>query len=325
MNISDNFSNQVIWGKLASLKKSVEKAKKAALRKRISKQPQITDIEYLWGAFIEMYEPHLKEMVHKLSQKGYLIDASSGFGGKNSEIQVMTGDFSIDYVTKNKLEKIGVKFREFNGNKSLIFWPEKATLDHINAKWLQIINALPDKGVLAVPSAKNDAIMFRRRYIPKGSRLQRQRLFEKLKYNTQRKVETDIKRRKVKNPHPNKLESMLGLFVEELEPQVRQAVLILNKKGYSTDVSGFMDNSCDQMIEGDFQLDGKIINSLQAIGVQVETNPSGYTRLQFSPEEADIQKIKRKWDKIVSLLPDKNQRASSSMTRKARDFRTENQ
>lgn len=324
MNSFDKSGNQIIWGKLASLKNSVDKQRQKALKRRISRQPQATGLEYLLGAFMEMYEPHLKEIVRKLSEKGYAIDASSGFGGKNSEFQAVTGDFSVDYITKNKLEKIGVRFREHNGSKSFIFWPEKASLDDIKSKWLQIIDVLPNKEKLS-ESTSADAIMFRRRYTPKDQNLQNQRLFERLKYYTQKKVDLDVKRRKLKNPHPDKIESTLGLFVEELEPQVRQAIIKLNQKGYSTDVSGFMDNSCDQMIEGDFQLDGKTVKILEAIGVHVETNPSGYTRIQFSPPEADISKIKKKWNKIVSLLPGKKQFASVSMTRKARDFRTENQ
>ena len=57
------------------------------------------------------------------------------------------------------------------------------------------------------------------------------------------------------------------------------------------------------------------------MGVIVETNPSGYTRLQFSPVEADIKKIRQQWNKIVSILPDKKRIADASMTHKARDFR----
>lgn len=325
MSMLTRASNQKEWETLSSLKNSIDKVKKTALKKRIAKKPYVTELEYLLGAFIQMYEPHLEKFISELSEKGYAVDASSGFGGKNSEFQVITGDFSIDYITKNKLEKIGVKLREYNGSQALIFWPEQATLDNIKTKWMQIINVLPDKGTLVAPSMSANAIIFRRKYIPEDPQLRNQRLFERLKYKTQRKIEIDIKRRGVNNPHPNKIESMLGLFIEELEPQVRQAILKLNKKGYSTDVSGFMDNSYGQMIDGDFQLDEKTITSLQAIGVLVETNPSGYTRIQFSPQEADISKIKRKWNKIVSLLPNKNQIASISMTRKARDFRAKYQ
>ena len=325
MNIFDNSESLTLWEKFASLKKSIDKQRKTALKKRLTNKSHATDLEYLLGAFLEMYEPHLKEIVLRLSEKGYAIDASSGFGGKNAEFQAMTGDFSIDYVIKNKLEKIGVKFREYNGSRSLVFWPEKATLEDINTKWMKIIDALPDKGKLTAPSTSNDAVSFRRKYIPQDLQLRKQRLFERLKFNTQRKVYIETRRRQKENPRPNKIELILGFFIEELEPQVRQAIIIMDKKGYSTDKSGFMNNPLCQMIEGDFQLDEKTRRTLEKKGVQVETNPSGYTRLQFSPQEADIVKIKRQWNKIVSLLPNKKQIATISMTRKARDFRLEYQ
>lgn len=321
MNNHQNCTNQDIWEKLIVLRDSADKARKIAIKKRIGKEPHITDLEYLLGAFIEMYEPHLHKAVHSFSEKGYAIEPSSGFGGKNAEFQTINGYFAIDYVTRNKLEKIGVKLREFNGSKSLIFWPKEANLDEIKARWFQIIGTLPDKGVLAEPTNNNLATIFRRKYVPKDPSLQEKRLFDRLRYSTQVKIENDVRGRKIKNPNPNKLESSLGFFVEELEPQVRNAVLEMNKKGYSTDVSGFMDNSQYQMVEGDFQLEEKTITSLQTFGATVETNPSGYTKIQFKASDANLPKIKKQWDKIVSLLPGKKLRASSSMTRKAREFR----
>ncbi|MBI4991506.1 hypothetical protein HZB96_05455 [Candidatus Gottesmanbacteria bacterium] len=325
MNSVFDHISQELCDKFSSLKKSTDKQRKTAFKKRIANQPHTTDLEYLLGAFIQMYEPHLKEIVHKLIKKGYAIDPSSGFGGKNAEFQVMSGNFAIDYITRNKLEKLGVKFREYNDFNSLIFWPNKATLENILRRWMEIAEILPDHGVLSAPSMSYKAIKFRRKYIPEHINLQKQRLFEKLRYSIQKKTEIDLKRRKSRKPHPDKKELILGLFAEELEPQVRQAIFILNKKGYSTDASGFMNNPCDQMIEGDFQLKEKTIKELQTIRVQVETNPSGYTRLQFTAQEANISKIKKKWNKIASLLPDKHMCASPSMTRKARDFRLEYQ
>lgn len=311
--------------KLTYLKNSINKTKKAALKKRIMRQPRITDLEYLLGAYLEMYEPYLREFVQKLYEKGYAIDSTSGFGGKNSEFQVMTGMFSVDFITKNKLEKIGAKFKEYNGSHALIFWPEKASLDNIKAKWREIVNALPDKGVLQRPSTSNDAITFRRKYIPEDILLQKQRFFEKLKYKTQKKADINGKRRKTMTKTPDKMELALGFFMEEIEPQVRQAIVRLYKKGYSTDTSGFMDDPCFQMIEGDIQLDEKTISKLTKAGVTVETNPSGYTRLYFSPKESNIGKISREWNKIISLFPDRHQAALPSMTRKARDFRAKYQ
>lgn len=321
MNTYINTCNQDVWEKLSSLKTLINKKRKKALKTRLMKEPYITDLEYLLGAFLEMYEPHLEQIVFQLSQRGYAISASSGFGGKYAEYQSLNGHLSVDYVTRNKLEKIGVKSREYNGVKSLIFWPDKADLDYIKEKWMQITDILPDKGVLAAPSHTFEAVEFRRKYVPKDPILQRRRLFERLRYNVQRKIINDIKKRRSKNPNPDSIESRLGLFIEELEPQVKQAVLTLTRKGYSTDASGFMDNPCDQMIEGDFQLNEVTIRKLKKIGAQVLTNASGYTRVQFSPKEADTQKIKREWDIVVSFIPDKNQVAASSMTSKAREFR----
>lgn len=313
--------NQEIYQKFSSLKQSVDKTKKAALKTRIAKKPHFTDLEYLLGAFMEMYDTHLVEIIRKFSEKGYAIDSASGFGGKNSEFQVMTGDFSLDYVTKNKLEKIGVKFREYNGSQSLIFWPEKAVIGSILEKWMEILDALPDKGILAVPSGSLDAVKFRMTYIPQDPNLQKKRLFERLKYSVEKKVEIETRKRQKENSRPNKIELILGLFIEEIEPQVRQAIVEMNKRGYSTDKSGFMDNPLFQMIEGDFQLEEETIGKLEKIDTTVETNPSGYTRILFSPQEPDISKIKKKWKKITSLLPTIQKSASSSMTRKARDFR----
>lgn len=322
MNTLVNACNQEIWNMLSSLQKSVNQTRKAALKKRLIREPLITDLEYLLGAFLEMYEPHLEQVVHKFSEKGYAIEASSGFSGKYSEYQAVNGYFPMDYQTKSKLEKIGVKFREHDGQKSLIFWPEMANLEHIKKKWLQTIDALPDKGILVTPSDSYTATAFRRKYVPRDPSLQRQRLFERLYYDVRRKIENDLNNRRSKNPDPVNIELHLGVFVEELEPQVRQAVLVLNRKGYSTDTSGFMANPCQQMIEGDFQCDENTIDKLKTIGVIAETNVSGYTTLQFLPESADMQKIKKKWDEIVSLLPDKKTMASPAMTRQAREFRT---
>lgn len=321
MNTQINTYDQEDLKKYSSLKKSINKERTLALKKRLKSKPSMNDIEYLLGAFLEMYEPYLKEIVLKLVEKGYAIETSSGFGQHNGEYQSLDGYFSVDYVTRNKLEKNGIKVRENSGFKSLVFWPEKIDLSFIKEKWLKIVSILPDKGLLTQPSMSPQAVKYRRKYASSNPTLQRERFFERLEYKVQQTMINDIKRRKEKNPKPDKIESQLGLFVEELEPQVRKAVLDMNKKGYSTDASGFMENPGDQMIEGDFQLEEKTIKDIQSIGVTVETNPSGYTRLQFSPKEADITKIKKQWNKIVSLLPDKKKIADSSMTVKAREFR----
>ena len=316
MNTFINSYNPEDRKKYILLKNSVNREKISALKKRLKSEPSMNDLEYLLGAFLEMYEPYLREVVVDLSKKGYVIETSSGIGSNNGEYQSLDGYFSVDYVTRNKLEKNGIKVRENNGFKSLVFRADKLDLDFIKHKWLEVIAILPDKGVLTQPSTSPQAVKFRRKYVSKNPLLQKQRFFEKLEHNIQ-----TIMLNELKNPKPDKLESRMGLFVEELEPQIRKAVLEMNRKGYSIDVSGFMSNPVDQMVEGDFNLEEESIEKLKAMGVIVETNPSGYTRLQFSPVEADIKKIRQQWNKIVSILPDKKRIADASMTHKARDFR----
>ncbi len=321
MNTFINSYNQEDRKKYISLKNLVHKEKIAALKNRLKSEPSMDDLEYLLGAFLEMYEPYLREVVIALSKKGYVLETSSGFGSNNGEYQSLDGYFSVDYVTRNKLEKNGIKVRENNGFKSLVFRADKLEIDYIKNKWLEVIKMLPDKGVLTQPSTSPQAVKSRRKYVSKNPLLQKQRYFEKLEHNIHTIMQNELKNRKKRNPKPDKLESRMGLFIEELEPQIRKAVLEMVRKGYSVDMSGFMNNPVDQMVEGDFSLAEKSIEKLKTLGVIVETNPSGYTRLQFSSKEADINKIKQRWNKIVSILPDKNKLADASMTHKARDFR----
>lgn len=146
--------------------------------------------------------------------------------------------------------------------------------------------------------------------------------FDKLISKIEQRRSKALAYRISKNPHPTVVEYRLGIFIEMLEPQVEQAVLEMNKKGYSTDVSGFTETPGEQIIEGDFLLDYPTIKKLRNLGVLVEITSSSYTRLQFSTAEANILKIKHKWDTIVSFLPDKKQDTPPSMTRRAREFRT---
>ena len=321
MNNYLTYENRQLWQKLTSLGKSVNKKRQAALKIRLQKNPQLSNLEYLLGAFMEMFEPHLHDVVKILSDKGYALEASSGFGGKYNEYQSLKGYITTDFITRNKLEKIEVKHREFGGYKCFLFWPEKADLDFIRDKWLQIANILPDKGALSSVSQTPEAVKFRRKYAAHDPQLQNKQNFEKLKFNIRKKTETDLKTRILKKIKPDKTELSLGLFIEELEPQVKNAVLNMYKKGYSTDVSGFMDNALYQVIEGDFQLGENILKKLKFDNLVIETNPSGYTSLKFIPKKADLSEIKKQWDLIISRLPEIRKTASSSMTRKAREFR----
>jgi len=321
MDITLNALQQGIYDQFSLLKKKVDKERAERIRRRLARNPSPTTEESILGAFAEMYEPHLFPFIRALLKKGYVMEPTSGFCGKCCDGQAMNGSFPIDEIVINKLAKIGVKVQKGTRMKALKFWLKTPDLNLIKKKYQQIVNTLPPRKEPIQPSQTPEATEFRRTYVPENSKLKRKRLFEILMYNILESMAVDVKKRIATNPKPTSVESNIGVFVEMLEPQVRSAVLELNRKGYTTDVSGFMGQADSQIIDGDFTIDETVQALLRKEGVTIETNHSGYTRLQFWPEEADITKIRKKWDKLVSLFPNKGVKSSPSMTSNARLFR----
>jgi len=321
MNSNDPIYGKRVLDKFSSLRDLEDKRRNETIKHRVATNPHPTGFEYIVGAFIEMYAPYLKSTVHKLFKKGYVIDTSSGFCGNYGELQAINGYFPVNEVTKSKLCGLKVKVHIRDNIKSILFYPEEADMDKILAKLKKITAILPDRKQ-AIQQAKSiEASRFRSGYIPQSPTLRRQRLFERLREKTQERMVNGIKKRFATNPVLTEIERNLGIFVEMLEPQVRAAVLTMNRKGYSTDKSGFTKQTDGQMIEGDFKIDKVTTGKLEKLGVTVETNPSGYTKAQFFPDKVDINKIKSKWNRIASLLPDQGHSASASMTLRSREFR----
>src|ERR1700694_5122386 len=72
------------------------------------------------------------------------------------------------------------------------------------------------------------------------------------------------------NPKPTEEELYMAAFVEWLEPQVRAAVVEMNKKGYATESSGFHGTHCEiQAIDGYFTIDENTKGVLKQMGVDV--------------------------------------------------------
>ncbi|HEY4034106.1 MAG TPA: hypothetical protein VGL94_09110 [Ktedonobacteraceae bacterium] len=95
--------------------------------------------------------------------------------------------------------------------------------------------------------------------------------FEDLRIETIRAAQHDLEDRMRMNPIPTFEEYKMGTFIERIEPQVRDAVLELNRKGYSTETSGF-DGGGDtsyQSIGGWFTLDKDTIRRLENADVRV--------------------------------------------------------
>lgn len=130
------------------------------------------------------------------------------------------------------------------------------------------------------------------------------------------------------NPEPTEEELRIGAFKEDLEPQVRDAVFQFSQKGYSTNSSGFYGGG-RQAIDGFFQLDDETIRKLEELGVKVrdgfEADLPGWgdrwTRIEFLPDRADMAEMKRRWDAITMLLPEKEKPAAPSTAGGSYDFR----
>ncbi len=115
----------------------------------------------------------------------------------------------------------------------------------------------------------------------------------------------DTRERLLTNPTATEEELGMGMLIESLEPQVRQAVLSMWRKGYLTTSSGFAGINHDiQSIDGEFVLDQATKEKLRALEVTVEDGDQGTTSISFRPLEPDLDSMSRAWDGIVGVLPD---------------------
>lgn len=147
---------------------------------------------------------------------------------------------------------------------------------------------------------------------PGGSDPEAERLkqFSDLRRKVHEECERDSAKRIQENPAPTEQEVMIGAFTEEIESQVREALLTLNQKGYPTESSGFGgENGEVQAIDGYFEIDPVTRLKLEEAGVMVVTDAEkgwhrkGYTSIFFNPEAADLGAIAGKWKEIADLLP----------------------
>lgn len=122
-----------------------------------------------------------------------------------------------------------------------------------------------------------------------------------------------VQERLTSNPEFTAFEQQLGMYIEEIEPQVQSAVMSLYAKGYTTFSSGFYDlDPRYQTIEGMFSLEPETITSLQSLNVEVlegyvtDTSTPPITILQFVPDVANLEEISSKWTDIVDQIPPKN-------------------
>jgi len=160
--------------------------------------------------------------------------------------------------------------------------------------------------------------------------LERRNNFQRLREQIHNEIEAETEKRIKENPKPTEEEIMAGAFREMIEPQVRDALFEFYRKGYSTESSGFGGEFGEiQSLDGYFEIDEETKKKIEELGVKVlkgrdldlPGQSEKYTYIQFNPSSPDIKEIKKKWDVIVALLPQREEPVQPSISGGSEDFR----
>lgn len=137
-------------------------------------------------------------------------------------------------------------------------------------------------------------------------------------------VYSDLKNRIAENPEPTEEELDMGAYVEEIEPQARDAIIELRRKGYQTQSSGFYGHEDElQNVDGPMHLDNETAESLIKQGYEVAVDQEGYTMIVFQPNSYDVDELKAQWYALASSLPDKGHQAGPGNNIASVEFRQE--
>ena len=151
------------------------------------------------------------------------------------------------------------------------------------------------------------------------------RYYARLRKSTIEQIENEQNERKKNNPMATEEELSLGAYIENIEPQVREAVLCIRKKGYNTFESGFTGEGDEQMIsimngsfEG-FSISEEQRKKLKSKGVEIEIEDKSIT-LSLE-KEMTVPEIKKIWDEIAEALPDLGKPAEPNTISAGESFR----
>lgn len=114
---------------------------------------------------------------------------------------------------------------------------------------------------------------------------------------------------KLTDPGSSQQERALGVYVEQIEPQVREAVRTLVGKGYWPTYSGFNQVDGPQIIKmanvdvGGLALTSEASERLKALGFSIELR--GRDVLLHTEKLPELNEIKQAWDVAANGLPDR--------------------
>lgn len=132
-------------------------------------------------------------------------------------------------------------------------------------------------------------------------------------------MKLEVKARLDSGRQPTAEELAMGAFIEELEPQVRDAMLAMRRKGYGTASSGFSAfdlQSLDCTDDCFSHVDASTREQLAKMGVSVSDGS-----LEFSTQVTELDDIRKIWDAIAAALPDRGAPAPDATHLNALNFR----
>lgn len=156
--------------------------------------------------------------------------------------------------------------------------------------------------------------------------IERFRRFARLRRDAYRASDADASVRSRENPRATDEELGLGAYIETLEPQVRDAVLALRRKGYPTYESGFsgldsqnvrFEQAVPELQFFEAQKDLADLFSDRKITLGIEPK-----RVWFSfSEPLSLEEMKFLWDRLAAALPDLKRQAPPMSLPVAEGFR----
>ena len=156
--------------------------------------------------------------------------------------------------------------------------------------------------------------------------------FTTLRQMVHESMTVEARTRLEENPKPTEEELYMGAFKEWLEPQVRDAISMMYKKGYATQSSGFHATKPEQQsVDGYFNVTKETKALLSAIGVDVLRGADvgipqnkHITILRFFAADPSVAALKKQWDAVAEALPEQNLPGDlRPMCDRAEEFRAE--
>lgn len=148
--------------------------------------------------------------------------------------------------------------------------------------------------------------------------------FAKLRQEVIKKTQEEVLTRKKINPNPSKDELLMGAYSEQIEPQVRETIVNLRRKGYNTYESGFGDFDSQRIsfskdVLSDFLVPTELKDELIKDKVNIIVKANSVT-LKFE-EYKDASTITKLWKKVEQFLPDLDKLSEPCKIKSATSFR----